>query len=57
MHTLPPQVLTAMEHSALESPCYLPVGVTKDGAVTGFAGSVLVNAAQMGKARCPPPSR
>ena len=44
-----PEVLTAMEHSALEAPCYLPVGVTKDGAVTGFAGSVLVNAAQMGK--------
>ena len=38
-----------MEHSALESPCYLPVGVTKDGAVQGLASSVLVNAAQMGK--------
>ena len=44
-----PEVLTAMEHSALESPCYLPVGVTKDGAVQGLASSVLVNAAQMGK--------
>ena len=44
-----PEVLTAMEHNALESPCYLPVGVTKDGAVQGLASSVLVNAAQMGR--------
>ena len=44
-----PEVLTAMEHSALESPCYLPVGVTKDGAVQGLASSVLVSTAQMGK--------
>ena len=44
-----PEVLTAMEHSALESPCYLPVGVTKDGAMQGLASSVLVSTAQMGK--------
>ena len=44
-----PEVLTAMEHSALESPCYLPVGKTKDGAMQGLASSVLVSTAQMGK--------
>ena len=31
-----PEVLTAMEHSALDAPCYLPVGTTKDGAVQGL---------------------
>ena len=30
-----PRVLQAMEHSALETPCYLPIGVTKDGSITG----------------------
>ncbi len=44
-----PEVLTAMEHSALDAPCYLPVGTTKDGAVQGLLSSVVVNAAQMGK--------
>ena len=39
-----PQVLQAMEHSALESPCYLPIGVKKDG---GISGSV-ATAAQLG---------
>ena len=36
-----PEVLTAMEHSALESPCYLPIAVKKDGSVSGLAASVL----------------
>lgn len=44
-----PQVLTAMEHSALESPCYLPIAVKKDGSVSGLAAGVLADAAQMGK--------
>ncbi len=44
-----PEVLTAMEHSALESPCYLPIAVKKDGSVSGLAASVLADAAQMGK--------
>ncbi|MGM9661572.1 MAG: PD-(D/E)XK nuclease family protein [Oscillospiraceae bacterium] len=30
-----PAVLRAMEHSALESPCYLPVRVKKDGSLSG----------------------
>ena len=44
-----PQILQAMEHSALESPCYLPIAVKKDGSVSGLAASVLADAAQMGK--------
>ena len=40
-----PAVLRAMEHSALESPCYLPVAVKKDGTVTGG----LATAEQLGK--------
>lgn len=40
-----PQVLRAMEHSALESPCFLPLHVSKDGTL----GGDLVSAAQMGK--------
>ena len=44
-----PEVLTAMEHSALESPCYLPVAVRKDGTVSGLAAGVLADTAQMGK--------
>ncbi len=44
-----PQVLTAMEHSALESPCYLPIAVKKDGTVSGLAAGVLADTAQMGK--------
>ncbi len=44
-----PEVLTAMEHSALESPCYLPIAVKKDGSVSGLAAGVLADAAQMGK--------
>ena len=39
-----PQVLRAMEHSALESPCYLPIGVKKDGSLSGD----LATAAQLG---------
>ena len=40
-----PAVLRAMEHSALESPCYLPIAVKKDGEVTGS----LASAEQLGK--------
>ena len=40
-----PEVLQAMEHSALESPCYLPIAVKRDGAVTGS----LASAEQLGK--------
>ena len=44
-----PEVLRAMEHSALESPCYLPVRVRKgkDGG-TEIAGSIATSA-QLGK--------
>ncbi len=34
-----PEVLRAMEHSALESPCYLPIRVNKDGALSGSIAS------------------
>jgi len=34
-----PAVLQAMEHSALESPVYLPLAVRKDGALTGDVAS------------------
>ena len=40
-----PDVLRAMEHSALETPCYLPVAVKKDGTLTGS----LATAEQLGK--------
>ncbi|MBQ0037221.1 MAG: PD-(D/E)XK nuclease family protein [Clostridiales bacterium] len=40
-----PEVLRAMEHSALESPCYLPMQVKKDGSISGG----LATAAQWGK--------
>ena len=40
-----PQVLQAMEHSALEAPCYLPVGVKKDGTLSGD----LATMAQLGQ--------
>ena len=40
-----PAVLQAMEHSALTSPCYLPIAVKRDGAVTGS----LASAEQLGK--------
>ena len=40
-----PAVLQAMEHSAIESPCYLPIAVKRDGAVTGS----LASAEQLGK--------
>ncbi len=39
-----PQVLQAMEHSALEKPCYLPVAVKRDGSLSGD----LASAAQLG---------
>lgn len=39
-----PEVLRAMEHSALEKPCYLPIGVKKDGTLSGSVAS----AAQLG---------
>ena len=44
-----PEVLTAMEHSALDTPCYLPVSVTKDGHIEGIASSVVATTAEMGK--------
>jgi ATP-dependent helicase/nuclease subunit B len=40
-----PQVLQAMEHSALESPCYLPLRISKDGGISGGVAT----AAQLGK--------
>lgn len=40
-----PQVLQAMEHSALEAPCYLPVGVKKGGTLSGD----LATMAQLGQ--------
>lgn len=40
-----PQVLQAMEHSALESPCYLPLRIGKDGSISGG----IATAAQFGK--------
>ena len=43
-----PEVLCAMEHSALEKPCYLPIAV-KDGQARGLAAGVLADAEQMGK--------
>ncbi len=40
-----PEVLHAMEHSALSSPCYLPLKVNKDGAISGS----MATAEQFGK--------
>ena len=40
-----PEVLRAMEHSALEEPCYLPIAVKKDGSISGSIAS----AARLGK--------
>ncbi len=40
-----PEVLQAMEHSALESPCYLPIHVGKDGNISGG----IATATQLGK--------
>lgn len=40
-----PEVLHAMEHSALESPCYLPIHVNKAGDISGG----LATATQLGK--------
>lgn len=40
-----PEVLQAMEHSALESPCYLPIHVGKEGTISGG----IATAAQLGK--------
>lgn len=40
-----PEVLQAMEHSALEKPGYLPIAVNKDGKISGGIAS----AAQLGK--------
>ncbi|MBE6919064.1 MAG: ATP-dependent nuclease subunit B [Ruminococcaceae bacterium] len=40
-----PQVLQAMEHSALESPSYLPLRISKDGGISGGVAT----AAQLGK--------
>ena len=40
-----PHVLRAMEHSALETPCYLPIRIGKDGSISGGVAT----AAQLGK--------
>ncbi len=40
-----PEVLRAMEHSALENPCYLPISRKKDGSLTGS----LASASRLGK--------
>lgn len=40
-----PEVLQAMEHSALESPCYLPIHVGKEGGISGG----IATATQLGK--------
>lgn len=40
-----PEVLQAMEHSALESPSYLPIAVNKDGVLSGG----IATTAQLGK--------
>ena len=40
-----PDVLRAMEHSALESPCYLPIHVNKDGDLSGG----IATASQLGR--------
>ncbi len=40
-----PEVLRAMEHSALEKPCYLPIGIKKDNTPSGSIAS----AAQLGQ--------
>jgi ATP-dependent helicase/nuclease subunit B len=40
-----PEVLRAMEHSALERPCYLPIQVNKEGSLSGS----IATAAQLGK--------
>ena len=40
-----PEVLQAMEHSALESPCYLPVHVGKEGNISGS----IATTTQLGK--------
>ena len=40
-----PEVLRAMEHSALEEPCYLPLRIGRDGSISGGVAS----AAQLGK--------
>ena len=41
-----PEVLRAMEHSALEAPCFLPIQVSKDGGISGGVAT----AAQLGAA-------
>lgn len=40
-----PEVLRAMEHSALEAPCFLPIQVNKDGGISGGVAT----AAQLGR--------
>ena len=40
-----PHVLQAMEHNALESPCYLPLRINKDGGISGGVAT----AEQLGK--------
>ena len=40
-----PEVLRAMEHSALEAPCFLPIQVSRDGGISGGVAT----AAQLGR--------
>ncbi|MBR7150256.1 MAG: PD-(D/E)XK nuclease family protein [Oscillospiraceae bacterium] len=44
-----PEVLCAMEHSALEEPCYLPVAVKRDKSGDVHLSGDLASAAQLGK--------
>ena len=44
-----PEVLRAMEHSALEKPCYLPIGKVTDGQPAALLPNLLVDTAEMGR--------
>ena len=44
-----PEVLRAMEHSALEKPCYLPIGKVTDGQTAALLPNLLVDTAEMGR--------
>ena len=47
--SLEPEVLRAMEHSALEKPCYLPIGKVTDGQPAALLPNLLVDTAEMGR--------
>ena len=44
-----PEVLRAMEHNALEKPCYLPIGKVTDGQPAALLPNLLVDTAEMGR--------